>query len=406
MRLAKLTGLETKELQDRLKELLRQIKELEKLLGSDKLQRKLLLDELDDAVKRFGDARRTEIIDADTIESAVEDVVAQEQVVITLSHQGYIKRVPMSLYRRRVSGGKAERGLEKHSEDFLERVFVASTTDTLVFFTDRGQAHALPVSDIPEASRTSRGRALAQLFSIERGARVSALVAVDEFGEDRNLMFLTSGGTIKRSSLDQFANVRSSGIAAIKLADNDRLLDVQLSDGMNDVVLITAQGKAIRFAEADVPTMGRTAQGVRGIQLRKGDAVIGMVVVRRDATLCTVTALGYAKRTRVNEYPVQHRGGVGTLTLDVSDKTGPLVGGKEVLPGDELMIITASGAATRVAADDIPVQGRATQGKRMLPVGAGDRVVEVARVASDSDSDEQPASGGKRKKDQLELMRN
>ncbi|HET9440567.1 MAG TPA: DNA gyrase C-terminal beta-propeller domain-containing protein, partial [Longimicrobiales bacterium] len=206
-------------------------------------------------------------------------------------------------------------------------------------------------------------------------------------------------------SLDQFANVRTSGIAAIKLADHDRLLDVQLSDGMNDVVLITRQGKAIRFAEADVATMGRTAQGVRGIQLRKDDAVVGMVVVRRDATLCTITALGYAKRTGITEYPVQRRGGLGTITLDVSDKTGPLVAGKEVLPGDELMVIAASGAAIRVAADDIPLQGRATQGKRVLPVGAGDRVVEVARVASDS-GDEAPAAGNRLTREQLDLMRN
>lgn len=407
MRLAKLTSLETKELQDRLKELSRQIKELEKLLASDKLQLKVLLSELDEAVERFGDPRRTQIIEGDTTTAvAVEDLVAQEQVVITLSHQGYIKRVPMGLYRRRVTGGKGAAGLEKHTDDFLEHVFVASTTDTLVFFTDRGQAHALPVSDIPEAGRTSRGRALAQLFSMERGSRVAALTAIAEFSEDRNLMFLTAGGTIKRTSLDQFANVRTSGIAAIKLSDDDRLLDVQLSDGMNDVVLITRQGKAIRFAEADVPTMGRTAQGVRGIQLRKDDAVIGMVVVRRDATLCTVTALGYAKRTGVNEYPVQHRGGVGTITLDVSEKTGPLVAGKEVLPGDELMIIAASGAATRVAADDIPLQGRATQGKRMLPVGPGDRVVEVARVASDSGDEDTGHKGNRLSQEQLDLMRN
>ena len=406
MRLAKLTTLETKELQDRLKELNKQIKELEKLLGSDKLQLKLLLSELDEAVERFGDARRTQIIEGETTTAVVvEDLVANEQVVITLSHQGYIKRVPMSLYRRRVGAGKGAAGLEKHSDDFLEHAFVASTADTLVFFTDKGQAHALPVSDIPEAGRTSRGRALAQLFSIERGSRVAALVAVPEFTEDRNLMFLTSGGTIKRTSLDQFANVRTSGIAAIKLTDDDKLLDVQQSDGMNDVVLITRQGKAIRFAEADVPSMGRTAQGVRGIQLRKDDAVIGMVVVRRDATLCTFTALGYAKRTGINEYPVQHRGGVGTITLDVSDKTGPLVAGKEVLPGDELMIIAASGAATRVSADDIPVQGRATQGKRVLPIAAGDRVVEVARVASDSDEGGSSATN-RLTKEQLELMRN
>jgi DNA gyrase subunit A len=407
MRLARLTALETKELQDRLKELNRQIKELEKLLGSDRLQLKLLLSELDEAVERFGDARRTEIIEGDVAELkvAVEEIEAQEQVVVALSHQGYIKRVPMSLYRRRVGAGKGASGLEKHADDFLEHVFVASTTDTLVFFTDRGQAHALPVSDIPEASRTSRGRSIAQLFTMERGSRVAALVAIGEFSEARNLMFLTSGGTIKRTSLDQFANVRTSGIAAIKLNDDDRLLDVQMSDGMNDVVLITMQGKAIRFPEADVPSMGRTAQGVRGIQLREKDEVVGMVVVRRDATLCTFTAFGYAKRTGINDYPVQRRGGIGTITLDVSDKTGPIVAGKEVLPGDELMIIGASGAATRLSADDIPVQGRATQGKRVLPLGAGDRVVEVARVASDSD-DERPASGNRLTQDQLDLMRN
>ena len=399
MRLAKLTSLETKELQDRLKELQKLIKELEKLLGSEKLQLKLLLKELDDAVEKFGDERRTQILESDT-KDVVEDLVAQEQVVVTLSHQGYIKRVPMALYRRRVGSGKAVVGSEKQTDDFLEHVFVASTTDTLVFFTDKGQAHALPVSDIPEGSRTARGRSIAQLFTMERGSRIAALVAVSDFSANRNLMFLTTGGTIKRTSLDQFENVRSSGIAAIKLSD-DKLLDVQLSDGTNDVVLVTRQGRAIRFAEADVPTMGRTAQGVKGIGLRAKDAVIGMVIVRRDATLCTVTELGYAKRTAISEYPVQHRGGMGTITLDVTDKSGPLVGAKEVLPGDELMVIAASGAATRVDSDSIPIQGRATQGKRVLPLGAGDRVVEVARVAQDS---EERGSGAAASDDQLGLM--
>ncbi|HEX6558411.1 MAG TPA: DNA gyrase subunit A [Longimicrobiales bacterium] len=403
MRLAKLTSLETKQLQERHKDLQKQIKELEKVLASEKLQLKVLLKELDDAVDKFADARRTTILEGDT-GFAVEDLVAQEQVVITLSHQGYIKRVPMALYRRRVGAGKAAPGLDKYADDFLEHVFVASTTDTLIFFTDAGQAHALPVSDIPEGSRASRGRSIAQLFSMERGSRVTALVAVGEFSAERNLMFLTSGGTIKRTSLDQFENVRSSGIAAIKLS-GDRLLDVQLSDGANDVVLVTRQGRAIRFPEADVPTMGRTAQGVKGIGLRKDDGVIGMVIVRRDATLCTVTELGYAKRTPINDYPVQHRGGMGTITLDVTEKSGRLVGAKEVLPGDELMIIAASGAATRVASDSVPVQGRATQGKRMLPLGAGDRVVEVARVAQDEDSEPSTSSADARaEEEQLDLM--
>ena len=403
MRLAKLTSLETKELQDRLKELAKIIKDLEKLLASEKAQLKMLLKELDDAVERFGDERRTQILEADT-GFAVEDLVAQEQVVITLSHQGYIKRVPMALYRRRVGAGKAAPAAEKLGDDFFEHVFVASTTDTLVFFTDRGQAHALPVSDIPEGSRASRGRSIAQLFSMERGSRVAALVAIGEFSAERNLMFLTSGGTIKRTSLDQFENVRSAGIAAIKLAD-DKLLDVQLSDGNNDVVLVTRQGRAIRFPEDDVPTMGRTAQGVRGIQLRLDDGVVGMVVVRRDATLCTVTELGYAKRTAIGEYPVQKRGGIGTITLDVTDKSGPLVGAKEVLPDDELMIIAASGAATRVSSDSIPIQGRATQGKRVLPIGTGDRVVEVARVAQEREEESASARGKQLEEEpQLELM--
>jgi DNA gyrase subunit A len=407
MRLAKLTSLETKELEDRHKELQKQIKELDKILASEKLQLKLLLSELDSAVERFGDARRTQILEADS-SFAVADLVAQEQVVITLSHQGYIKRVPMALYRRRVGAGKAAPDLEKHAEDFLEHVFVASTTDTLVFFTDYGQAHALPVSDIPEGSRTSRGRSIAQLFTMERGARVAALVAVGEFSAERNLMFLTTGGTIKRTSLDQFENVRAAGIASIRLSPGDRLLDVQLSDGMNDVVLVTKQGRAIRFPEVDVPSMGRTAQGVRGIQLRKQDGVVGMVIVRRDATLCTVTELGYAKRTPIHDYPVQHRGGIGTITLDVTDKSGPLVGAKEVLAGDELMVIAASGAATRLAADSIPLQGRATQGKRVLAIGIGDRVVEVARVAQESGSNtgsDAATAPDADEEQQLELMR-
>jgi DNA gyrase subunit A len=403
MRLAKLTSLETKELQERLKELQKLIKELEKILGSEKLQLKVLLSELDQAVEKFGDARRTQILAADA-SLEIDDLVAQEQVVIALSHQGYIKRVPMALYRRRVGAGKGAAGLEKHADDFLEHVFVASTTDTLVFFTDRGQAHALAVTDIPEGSRTSRGRSIAQLFSMERGARVAALVAVAEFSADRNLMFLTTSGTIKRSSLDQFENVRSSGIAAIKLTDDDRLLDVQVSDGSSDAVLVTRQGRAIRFPENDVPIMGRMAQGVKGMSLRSNDGVIAMVIVRRDATLCTVTEYGYAKRTEINEYPVQKRGGIGTITLDVTDKSGPLVGAKEVLPGDELMVIAASGAATRVASDAIPVQGRATQGKRVLPIGAGDRVVEVARVAQESD-DGPAAPTAELSEEQLELMR-
>jgi DNA gyrase subunit A len=405
MRLGRLTALETDELKKQLAALRKQIRELETILGSDTKQLEVLVTELDEVVGKFADARRTTIVDEpDAFE--VEDLVAEEQVVITLSHQQYIKRVPISLYRRRVSSGRSLAGMDKYEDDFLEHVFIASTQDTLVFFTQNGQAHALDVADVPEAGPSSRGRALAQLITLDRGDRVAALIPVTEFTEDRALLFLTAGGTVKRTTLDQYANIRSGGIAAIRIQDDDRLLDVQLAEGTNDVVLVTVQGRAIRFSENDVPLMGRVSQGVKGIQLRQDDAVIGMVVVRREATLCSVTQNGYAKRTPVSDYPSQKRGGLGTITLDVSSKTGPLVAAKELLDGDELMVITASGTAVRLAGSEIPVQGRATQGKRVIG-GTGDRVVEVSRVARDRDSGPRPAPAetSEAGAPQLDLMR-
>jgi DNA gyrase subunit A len=357
----------------------------------------VLLSELASVVKEFGDARRTTIVEGDA-EFAVEDLVAQEDVVITMSHQGYIKRVPMSLYRRRITTGKALAGMDRYEDDFLEHVFVANTHETLVFFTTDGQALALPVLDVPEAGRASRGKALSQILELDRRTEIAALVSVWEFSPERALLFLTAGGTVKRTALDHFANIRGGGINAIKLQEHDRVRDVQLSDGTKDVVLVTRSGRAIRFPESEVPFMGRTAQGVVGIRLRPGDRVVDMVVVRRDATLCTVTSLGFAKRTPVSEYPVQRRGGLGNITLDVNEKSGQLVAAKELLRGDELMVILASGSALRVAADAVPEQGRATQGRRVVTPAGGDRVVEVARVAKqrngpDADTDSLAGNG-------------
>jgi DNA gyrase subunit A len=392
MRLGKLTDLETDKLGKDLKAVRKTIRELEALLRNDKQQRELLLSEVDAIVEAHGDDRRTTIID-DTDEFEVEDLEAEEQVVISLSHASYIKRVPIALYRRRVTRGKVLSGMDRFEDDFLEHVFVASTTETLVFFTDRGQAHAIGVSDVPESGPSSRGRALAQVLTMEKGSRVAALVPVDEFTEDRSLLFLTASGTVKRTTLDQFSNIRAGGIAAIRLQDNDTLIDVQVVEPGADVVLVTSGGRAIRFRENDIAPTGRVTQGVRGIQLRGTDAVVGMVVVRRDATLCTVTAKGFAKRTPLGDYPVQKRGGLGTITLDVTAKTGPLIGGKELLDGDELMIIAASGKATRLPAAQVPNQGRATQGKRVIDLDSGDTVVEVARVARDRNGDDHNGNG-------------
>jgi len=404
MRLGRLTNLEQEELKTRQRELRRMIRDLEALLKSEAKQLEVILAELDRIVEEFGDERRTTIRD-DVEELAVEDLEADEQVVITLSHQSYIKRVPMTLYRRRVTRGAAVAGMDKYEDDFLEHVFVAGTNETLVFFTDRGQAHAVSVRDVPESGPSTRGRALPQVLPLEKGARVAALVSVPEFGENRALLFVTAGGIVKRTSLDQYSNIRAGGIVAIKVVDDDRLIDVQLSTGRNDVVLVTREGRAIRFPEDDTPMMGRATQGVKGVQLRGDDSVVGVVVVRRDATLCTVTALGYAKRTPVGDYPVQKRGGLGTITLDVTDRTGGLVAAKELLDGDALMLISAAGHATRVAAEDVPEQGRATQGRRIVKLDDGDRIVEVARVARESDDSSHaealsPSSNGP----QLELI--
>jgi DNA gyrase subunit A len=392
MRLGKLTDLETDKLGKDLKAVRRTIRELEALLRNDKQQRELLLSEVDAIVEAHGDDRRTTIID-DTDEFEVEDLEAEEQVVISLSHASYIKRVPIALYRRRVTRGKVLSGMDRFEDDFLEHVFVASTTETLVFFTDRGQAHAIGVSDVPESGPSSRGRALAQVLTMEKGSRVAALVPVSEFTEDRSLLFLTATGTVKRTTLDQFSNIRAGGIAAIRLQDSDTLIDVQVVEPGADVVLVTSGGRAIRFRENDIAPTGRVTQGVRGIQLRGTDAVVGMVVVRRDATLCTVTGKGFAKRTPLGDYPVQKRGGLGTITLDVTAKTGPLIGGKELLDGDELMIIAASGKATRLPAAQVPSQGRATQGKRVIDLDSGDTIVEVARVARDRNGDDDNGNG-------------
>jgi DNA gyrase subunit A len=276
----------------------------------------------------------------------------------------------------------------------------------VLVITGAGQAHEIPVVDIPESGRSSRGKALHQLLGFQAGARVAALLPISDYEEGVQLVFLTRGGIVKRTDLSEFQNIRAGGINAINLKDDDELLDVRISDGINDIVLATAGGRAIRFPETDVPDVGRNAQGVIGVRMKKGDSVVGMVVVRREATLAVVTANGYAKRTEIGEFRVQGRGGQGTAALSVSEKTGPLVGAKEMLAGDELMVITAGGKAGRLQAAEIPVLGRTAQGKQLVKVDKGDRVVEVSRVASERDAKkaDDADSSDREMGDQLELV--
>ena len=398
MRLGKLTRLEQGELKDRLAVLAREIKELRAILKSDERQLEVMLEELADVVARFGDERRTVILaDADEEVDEVEEEVADEDVVVTVSHEGFVKRMPMQLYRRRIASGKALAGMEKHEDDYIERLFAARTRGWILIFTAGGHCHFLPVLDLPEGGRASRGQSVYSLLSgADRSDPIVAMLPVDDLAQERGLVFLSRNGLVKRTPLLEFSNPRAGGIIAAGIKGGDRILDVVLSDGQAELMILTQEGRAIRFPESDVPEVGRTAQGVKGVGLGDGDGVVGMVVIRRDAHILTVTDDGMGKRTPVSEFPLQKRGGMGNLAIPAGADARPVVGAMEVLDADEVMLVTASGLVTRVPAEKVPVQGRRTRGARLLRLGSGDRVVEVTRVAAGSggpsDAEKEPVA--------------
>jgi DNA gyrase subunit A len=348
---------------------------------------KILKEELTEVAQGFGDARRTEIV-ADTGEFSIEDLIAEEDMVITVSHSGYIKRLPVSAYRRQRRGGRGVTAAGTREDDWVEHLFIASTHDYVMFFTQSGQCYWLKVHEVPQAARAARGKPVVNCVAMKPDERLAALVPVREFSEEQFLFFATSDGTVKKTRLSEFGNPRSNGIRAINIDAKDELIDVQVTDGSNDVVLATRHGMSIRFHEKDVREMGRAATGVKGIELDKKDRVIDLVVVRRQATLLTVTEKGMGKRSELDEYRVQHRGGRGIITLQHTDKTGDMVALKEVLTDDELMMITKKGIMIRVPVEGIRVSGRNTQGVRIMNLTPGDLVVDVARVVKEDDGDD------------------
>jgi DNA gyrase subunit A len=389
MRLARLTALEITKLEQELKEVRRFIKECQEILGSKPRRLKILKEELTELAHGFGDARRTEIV-ADTGEFSIEDLIAEEDMVITVSHAGYIKRLPVSAYRRQRRGGRGVTAAHTREDDWVEHLFIASTHDYVMFFTAAGHCYWLKVHEIPQAARAARGKPVVNCLAIKPDERIAALVPVREFSEDKFLFFATKAGVVKKTRLSEFGNPRSTGIRAITIDTGDELIDVQVTDGSNDLVLATRHGMSIRFHEKDVREMGRAAAGVRGITLDKKDKVIDLVVVRRQCTLLTVTEKGMGKRSELDEYRVQHRGGRGIITLQHTDKTGDMVALKEVQPDDELMMITKKGIMIRVPVEGIRVSGRNTQGVRIMNLTPGDLVVDVARVVKE---DEGPEGG-------------
>jgi len=381
MRLGKLTSLEGEELQDRRTELEAQIAELRRILDSPEEQLRVVLEELDHVVQRFGDDRRTRILfDADEHAAPVENAVADEAVVITVSHEGFVKRMPVHLYQRRMAQGKPLAEMDAHEGDWLERVFTGQTAGWLLAFTESGHCHFLSVLDVPESSRASRGQSIYALTGGSREDRICALLPVGDLSDaDRSLVFLSEGGIVKRTRLEEFSNPRAGGIIASGVKEGDRILDVALSDGRAEVILLTREGRAIRFEEREISVFGRTAQGVKGIDLREGDRAVGMILVRRESQILTVTSEGWGKRTSLSDFPLQKRGGLGTLATVGAEDVGPLVGALEVLLGDEVTLVTRSGQVTQVKVEEIPEQGRRTRGARLVSLLLGNQVVEITR---------------------------
>jgi DNA gyrase subunit A len=391
MQLQRLTGLERQKVLDELAELMRQIERLRTILASERLLLQIVVDELKQIRDKFGDDRRTTILDTEG-ELRIEDLIADEDVAITVTDTGYIKRTPISTYRNQKRGGKGRIGMRTREEDVVNHLFVASTHAYMMIFSDRGRAYWLKVHEIPDVGPDGRGKAIANLVQMEAGEKIAAMLAVQEFDDRHFIVMGTRQGTVKKTELSAFSNPRAGGIIAMGVEDGDAVMAVQLSDGSSEIFIGTRQGMAIRFPESDVRSMGRTAYGVRGIQLREGDAVVATEVVRPGGTLLTVTEKGYAKRTDLDEYRVQSRGGLGIKNLEVTEKNGPVVGIAQVHGDEELLVITQQGKILRTPTNDIRAIGRATQGVRVMDLDGEDTVVSVALVEKDEEGVASPES--------------
>jgi DNA gyrase subunit A len=390
MQLQRLTGLERQKILDELAELLKTIERLRSILASERLLMQIIVDELKQIREKYGDDRRTQIIDGESGELSIEELINEEDMAITVSNTGYIKRTAISTYRNQRRGGKGRIGMRTREEDFVSHLFVASTHAYIMIFTDRGRAYWLKVHEIPDVGPDGKGKSIANLVSMEPGEKIAATLAVKEFPEDRFVVMGTLRGVVKKTSLSAFSNPRAGGIIAMGVEEGDAVITAQQSDGSGQVFIGTHDGMAIRFEETDVRPMGRTAYGVRGITLRDEDFVVAMEVVKPGGTLLTVTERGFGKRTVIDEYRVQSRGGVGVINITTSERNGLVVGVSYVQEGDELLVITQQGMILRMLTDDVRSIGRATQGVTIIDLEENDKVVSIARLV-DKD-DEEPAA--------------
>lgn len=386
MRLQRLTGLERAKIEQEYRDIMETIELLESILADEHKVMNIIKEELLDVKKRFGDDRRT-VITSDVSKLEVEDLIAVEDVVITITHQGYIKRLNIDTYRSQKRGGRGVTGMGTKEEDFVVHLFVATTHHNILFFTNRGRVYRLKAYEIAEASRTAKGTAVVNLLPLEQNEKITAVIPIKEFAEKRFLFMATRKGIVKKTELTEFDTARKGGLIAINLDEDDDLIDVKLTNGEQHIILGTRDGMAIHFAEKEVRVMGRTAHGVKGISLDDGDVVVGVDVVKPDNEVLTVSEEGYGKRTLVREYRTQSRGGKGVINLKVTEKTGKVVGLKLVRPGQELMLITSDGIVIRIEIDEISVISRNTQGVTLMRTSAEDKVVALATVEKKTDSD-------------------
>jgi DNA gyrase subunit A len=382
MRLQRLTGLEREKIEAEYRDLIKDIERFKAILASPAMVLQLIKDEMNEIKQKYGDERRTEILDEEG-DLDIEDLIADEEMVVTISHTGYIKRNPISLYRAQRRGGKGLTGVVPKEEDFVEMLFTASSHEYLLFFTNKGRVYWKKVHEIPEGSRTSRGKAIVNLLELQSNEKVATVLAVKEFDEKSFVVMATKNGLLKKTALMAYSRPRSIGIIALKINEDDELIGVRMTDGSHDIFLATRDGKSIRFPEEDLRGMGRVAAGNIGIRMDEGDQVVGMEVLKEGETILTVTENGYGKRTKTEEYRRQSRGGKGIFTVKTTDKNGPVVYSYQVNDQDQLMIITGGGKIIRLRAADISVIGRNTQGVKLIDLGEGEKVVGVAKLMED-----------------------
>jgi len=387
MRLHQLTGLERDKILEEYVELIKNIEQFKVILATPKKVLEIIKEELISVKEKYGDNRRTKI-KAQAIEMDIEDLIPEEDVVVTISHAGYVKRLPVSTYRAQRRGGRGITGMVTREEDFIEDIFITTTHSYMLFFTNLGKVYWLKVYEIPEATRTAKGKAIVNLVKLSSpGELITAMVAVRDFAkeEDKYLLMVTSNGVIKMTPLKEYSNPRSGGIIAIKLGKRDSLIDVKLTTGKEEVIIGTRKGKAVHFAEEEIRSIGRTGQGVRGIRLREGDKVVGMEIVTKGDTLLTATFNGYGKRTSVEKYRLQARGGKGVINIITDQRNGEVVGIKRVTEGDDVMLVTSRGLFIRQPVRGIRLIGRSTKGVRLIRLEEGDRLVAIASVVKEDE---------------------